>query len=75
MKISGKNFPYFWGVGLWAFVEALPLLACPVCGNTDPASGRALLISTGILSILPLGMFAGIIGYLVYAKRKRDRRL
>ena len=52
------------------------LFACAVCGagEDDRASG-ALLVMTIIISLLPLGMLGGGIGYLVYKTKRAEQSL
>lgn len=55
-----------------SFAPALAL-ACPVCGQGREGSGTALLIMTLILTALPLGMIAGVIGWLAVRVRRAER--
>lgn len=49
-----------------------PALACAVCGaGDDPAQG-SYLVMTIIISLLPLGMLGGIIGYVVVKHRAAE---
>lgn len=48
-------------------------LACTVCGQGREGSGTALLVMTLILTALPLGMIAGVIGWLAVRVRRAER--
>lgn len=49
-----------------ALLVALPELvaACPVCFDQDDEARVAFLVTTGLLTFLPLGMVAGVIYWL-----------
>ncbi|MBK8995658.1 MAG: hypothetical protein IPM35_07915 [Myxococcales bacterium] len=48
-------------------------LACPVCGVGSEANRRAFVGSTIFLSLLPLAMIGGLVGYAVWRVRKQER--
>src|SRR5690606_24506101 len=48
-------------------------LACPVCGQGAPGTESAILVMSGILSLLPLLMAGGIIAWLVVRARAAAR--
>ncbi len=54
-------------------MNQLVLLACAVCGAGEDRASGALLVMTIIISLLPLGMMGGLIGYFVYQSRKGDQ--
>jgi hypothetical protein len=53
----------------FALVPSL-VLACPVCGQGRDGSGPALLVMSIIMTILPLAMIGGVIGW-IYLRVKR----
>jgi flagellar biogenesis protein FliO len=58
-------------------VLALPALAlaCPVCGTpTNSATRDAYVGSTIFLSLLPLSLIFGLIGWAVWRVRKLERQ-
>ena len=55
-----------------ALVPALAL-ACPVCGQGRDGSGAALLVMTIIMTLLPLSMIAGVIGWVAWRIRKAEQ--
>ena len=50
-----------------------PAFACAVCGagENDPSRGSYVWMSV-IISLLPLGMLGGLIGYIVVKTRAAD---
>jgi hypothetical protein len=46
------------------------LLACAVCGAGEDAASGPLLTMTIIISLLPLGMLGGLIGYIAYRSKR-----
>jgi len=58
-------------MALAAALAPAPALACAVCGGGNPANRFAFFASTIVLSLLPLGMFAG--GFLWLRARLRAR--
>jgi len=61
------------GVGAVALIAALPDVAhaCPVCFDRDDEARLAFLATTGLLTLLPLGLVAGTGWWL----RKRSREV
>lgn len=55
------------------FAPALAL-ACPVCGVGSEANRRAFIGSTIFLSLLPLAMIGGLVGWAVWRVRKQERQ-
>lgn len=49
------------------------LFACAVCGAGEDRASGALLVMTIIISLLPLGMLGGGIGYLVYKTKRAEQ--
>jgi hypothetical protein len=47
--------------------------ACPVCGYASDSQRLSYLLGTAALSLLPLGMVGGFVGYLVVHHRRADR--
>jgi len=54
-------------------IVSSPTFACAVCGagEDDPSRGAYVWMSA-IISLLPLGMLGGIIGYIVVKTRAPD---
>jgi hypothetical protein len=46
------------------------LFACAVCGAGEDRASGALLTMTIIISLLPLGMMGGVIGYIAYKSKR-----
>jgi len=46
------------------------LLACAVCGAGEDPASAPLLTMTIIISLLPLGMLGGVIGYIAYKSKR-----
>ncbi len=46
------------------------LLACAVCGAGEDRASGPLLVMTIIISLLPLGMLGGVIGYIAYKSKR-----
>lgn len=58
---------------LLTLLASSPALACAVCGaGDDPAKGSYLGMSI-VISLLPLAMLGGIVGFVAYRARLRDR--
>lgn len=55
-----------------AAMTATLLLACPVCGQGAPGTESAILVMSGILSVLPLLMVGGIVTWIFLRHRARD---
>lgn len=53
-------------VGL-TFVGAKDLLACPVCGYVSEQSRQAFLLTTGIMTLVPLAIVGGVVYYIYRA--------
>ena len=51
-------------------MNSLLVFGCAVCGAGEDRATGALLVMTIIISLLPLGMLGGLIGYIAY-KTKR----
>jgi len=47
--------------------------ACAVCGTATEESKRAFIISTAILSIIPLLMIGGVLYYLYWANHRKTQ--
>ncbi len=47
--------------------------ACPVCGTATEASKDAFVLSTAILSFVPLFLIGGVV-LLLYSRARRMRR-
>ena len=56
---------------VWTAVSPETLHACPVCFDRDDEARIAFLATTGLLTVLPLGLVAGVGAWL----RKRAREL
>ena len=52
---------------------ATPLLACSVCGYASEASRTAFIVTTGLLTFVPLLFVGGVLWYL--KKKSRTPRL
>ncbi len=50
-----------------------PALACAVCGAGEDRAQGSYLVMTLIISLLPLGMLGGIIGWVVVRARAAER--
>jgi hypothetical protein len=48
-------------------------LACPVCGQGKEGSGPALLVMSIIMTMLPLAMIGGVVGWVYLRVRRADR--
>jgi hypothetical protein len=58
---------------LLPLVVSSPALACAVCGaGDDPVKGTLLTMSI-IISLLPLAMLGGIVGWVVHRTRAAAR--
>lgn len=59
--------------GFLSLLASSPALACAVCGaGDDPAKGTLLTMSI-IISLLPLAMLGGILGWVVHRTRVAAR--
>ena len=47
-------------------------LACPVCGQAKEAQNTAYIVSTGLMSFLPLLFIAGVVYWLVRRARTAE---
>ncbi len=50
----------------------LTTLACAVCGAGEDRINGALLTMTIIISLLPLAMLGGLVGYFVWKTKKAE---
>lgn len=51
-------------------MSALLVLGCAVCGAGEDRATGALLVMTIIISLLPLSMLGGLIGYIAYKSKR-----
>lgn len=59
---------------LVALLVSVVASACPVCGvGTNEANRQAFIGSTIFLSLLPLAMMGGLIGWGIWHVRRRER--
>ena len=68
--------PWFCALALTLVVMLVPEVAdaCPVCNATKNESSRiAFLVTTGFLSLLPLGLVAGILWWMRSAIRGQEQ--
>jgi hypothetical protein len=56
--------------GLLVSLVASAAAACPVCGQVYPRAQGAMLVMTIIMSVLPLAMIFGILGWVVLRIRR-----
>ena len=49
------------------------VFACPVCGQGRDGSGPALLVMSIIMTVLPLLMIGGVIGWIALRVRRAER--
>lgn len=47
--------------------------ACPVCIGPEQESRDAFVLTTVLLSVLPLGMIGGVVGWVWRLSRARER--
>lgn len=52
-----------------------PLLACTVCGVGKEESRMAFLLTTGILTVIPLAMIGFIVHYIYRQVKARESKL
>ena len=68
--------PWLCALVLATLILLVPELAdaCPVCNATKNESSRiAFLVTTGFLSLLPLGLVAGILWWMRSAIRTQEQ--
>lgn len=59
-----------------AFLSLLassPALACAVCGAGDEPQRGTYVVMSVVISLLPLAMLGGIVGYVVVKHRAAER--
>jgi hypothetical protein len=49
------------------------VLACPACTNTQEQNRVAYLVTTALLTLLPVGMIGTLIGWLISESRKANQ--
>lgn len=54
-------------------VLSSPAFACAVCGAGEDRTQESYLAMTIVISLLPLAMLAGIVGWVVYRYRAAER--
>lgn len=52
---------------------ASPAFACAVCGAGEDRTQESYLAMTIFISLMPLAMLAGIVGFIVYRYRAAER--
>ncbi len=57
---------------LGGFLVATAALACPTCGAETDTKGTYQAM-TMVMSLLPLLMMGGVVGFIAYRVRKADR--
>ena len=58
-------------VGVALLVPSL-VMACPACTNTQEQNRVAYLITTALLTLLPVGMIGTLIGWIISESRKAN---
>lgn len=62
-----------WGGGIWSLSSTG--FACAVCGFGEDESRGAFLLTTGLLTFIPLIFMGSVVGYLFWRARQRGKRV
>jgi hypothetical protein len=58
---------------LLSLLASSPALACAVCGAGDEPQRGTYVVMSVVISLLPLAMLGGIVGYVVMKHRAAER--